>query len=64
MLTAIRKLRIKLIWYNTQLTRSVARGPRASQPCNRYIKRRRIKLIWYNTQLTRSVARGPRASQC
>ena len=29
----IGKLRIKLIWYYTKLTRFVVRGPRASQPC-------------------------------
>ena len=33
----IRKLQIKLMWYYTQLTRFVARGPRASQ-CPLYQK--------------------------
>ena len=57
----IRKLRIKLIGYNTQLTRFVARGPVPRNPD--FIRKLRIKLIGYNTQLTRFVARGPRASQ-
>ena len=35
--TFIRRRQIKLIWSNTQLTRSVARGPRASQ-CRLYPK--------------------------
>ena len=60
----IRKLLIKLIWYYTQLTEFVARGPRVLLAMLTAIRKLLIKLIWYYTQLTPFVVRGPRASQC